>query len=185
MEDNQNQPQQAGTNIDVTVNNSGTPAAEAVSAPVMEPAVNEVASPVQPTQVATPEGVAATDTATVASEAVAATNSQETSTDNPMVTPVQPSTHKPKKPVGIIIAAVVVALLLTGVAVYAYIKTQNDSSSSDKYSLNNGSSKTDTASKEVSTDDVDTASSDVDTALKSVDETDFPTTELTDQALSL
>jgi uncharacterized protein HemX len=92
-----------------------------------------------------------------------------------------PAAHKPGAPVVAIIAAVLVAIGLIAVTVYAYQKSQ-DGNKTDKYSLPSTNSETqaDTATKEV--DDVSKA---VDSASNSADETDFSESELTDQNLGL
>lgn len=102
--------------------------------------------------------------------------------DNTPASAPAPTPHKPAAPIAAIVAAIVVAIGLAAVTVYAYQKSQNDANS-DKYSLpttQSDSNKTDDTATEVNA-----ASTEVDNALKSVDETDFSETELSDQSLNL
>ncbi len=100
----------------------------------------------------------------------------EPGNDNPMAIPPAPAgTHK-GAPKAAIVVAVIIALALAALTVFAYMKTKNDS----KQSVN------DRASSSVTASDVDQASKDLDTSLNKADDTkDFPESDLTDQNLGL
>lgn len=94
--------------------------------------------------------------------------------------PAAPSGHKASGPLFAIIAAVLVAVGLAAVTVYAYI----NSTEKDKKGIDNSQQES-TKTPAVTSQDVDNASNDVDDALNSTEDTDFPDSELTDQSLGL
>lgn len=92
--------------------------------------------------------------------------------------PLQPIVHKSGAPVFAIVAAVLVAIGLAGVTVYAYMQTQKKPAADT----------TQTTTEDKSADDakeLDETSKDVDEALEASEEADFPENELTDQNLNL
>ncbi|MBA3758251.1 hypothetical protein H0X10_01295 [Candidatus Saccharibacteria bacterium] len=109
-------------------------------------------------------------------------DNQSVSEDKTRHEEAHPATvHKAGTPIVAIIAAVIVAVGLIGVTVFAYMKNQ-DGSKTDKYSLPGVSSQN---QADTTGNEVDDTSKDVDNALKSADEADFPESELTDQSLGL
>lgn len=103
--------------------------------------------------------------------------------DTPNNTPshVEPGAHKAPSPVLAIVAAIVVALGLAAVTVYAYMQTQTK----DDRKTNSSQSANTAASAEVKKEDVDRTAGEIDNALKATEETDFPESELTDSNLGL
>lgn len=92
--------------------------------------------------------------------------------------PLQPIVHKSGAPVFAIVAAILVAIGLAGVTVYAYMQTQKKPAADT----------TQTTTEDKSADDakeLDDTSKDVDEALEASEEADFPENELTDQNLNL
>lgn len=92
--------------------------------------------------------------------------------------PLQPIVHKSGAPVFAIVAAVLVAIGLAGVTVYAYMQTQKKPAADT----------TQTSTDDKSADDakeLDETNKDVDEALEASEEADFPENELTDQNLNL
>jgi hypothetical protein len=93
---------------------------------------------------------------------------------NPMAIPPKPVKHA--RPNGVVIAAIVIAVLLAVVAVVAYIKSK------DTVSTN----KNNTPSNVVSTSDVDKTQKEIDDTLGSLnDSTDLSSNDLSDSALGL
>jgi uncharacterized protein HemX len=92
--------------------------------------------------------------------------------------------HKSHPPIVAIIVAVVIALALVGVTVFAYMSSKNDTKhEGDDHEMTEQQSSQQSAA---TTTDVDDTSKEVDSTLGSVDENkDFPESELTDQALGL
>lgn len=94
--------------------------------------------------------------------------------------PITPLPHKASAPIAAIVAAVLVAIGLAAVTVYAYQKTQNDS----KATITN---------KNTTQTEVKSTAKEVDQTVKEIDDTltttddakDFPDSEITDQSLGL
>lgn len=93
--------------------------------------------------------------------------------------PIQPVVHKSGAPVFAIIAAVLVAIGLAAITVYAYMETQKDNKPA--------TTQTNTQEDDAAADSqaVDDTSKEIDKALEASDEADFPEDELTDQNLNL
>lgn len=154
-------------------------------------------APVESTETSEAEAAASTETnvdssVTSATETSEHTNEHTEQAAQPLAAPsaeppsnlpapAAPSGRKAAAPLGVIIAAVLIALGLIAVTVYAYLQSQEKSSKSTE------SSQTDTTktTPAVTGTDVDEASGEVDKALNSSEETDFPDSELTDQSLGL
>lgn len=98
--------------------------------------------------------------------------------------PVQvPELNKPKRgaPVITIVVAIIVALGLAGLAVFAYMKTNET-----KKTPESNQPVSPAAAENVTTQDVEEVDSQTEADLNSVDEaTDFPETDLSDQSLEL
>jgi multisubunit Na+/H+ antiporter MnhC subunit len=92
--------------------------------------------------------------------------------------PAMPPAHKGSAPIAVIIAAIVIAIGLVGVTVYAYMQSQDKDEKTD-------TSQTQQTTPEVTGEDVDQTTADVDEALGATEEADFPEAELTDQTLGL
>ncbi len=98
---------------------------------------------------------------------------------NPMAIPPAPVHKKSGAPKAAIVVAIVIALALAGLTVFAYLKTQNGADSKTP------STSTDSSQK-ATTDDVDQATKAIDDSANSTnDTTDFPANELSDQSLNL
>lgn len=95
--------------------------------------------------------------------------------------PAAPSGHKAAAPLMAIIAAILVALGLAAVTVYAYMKSQDEAPKSTETSQ----TETQDSVPAATSADVDQASGEVDEALNASEEADFPDSELTDQSLGL
>lgn len=90
-----------------------------------------------------------------------------------------PAPHKASAPVAAIVAAILVAIGLAAVTVYAYQKTQNDS----KAAKTNTSTQTELKS---TAKEVDQTAKEIDSTLTTTDDAkDFPESEITDQSLGL
>ncbi len=87
------------------------------------------------------------------------------------------SQHKSGAPIVTIVAAILVAIGLAAITVYAYMQQQPKTAEP--------STTTQSTTPTVSEDEVNQADADVDEALKSADEVDFVESELTDQSLGL
>lgn len=84
-------------------------------------------------------------------------------------------------PVVAVVIAIVIALALAGLTVFAYLKTRNTSPDT-----NTTTTQPSTTASKATTKDVDNTSKDMDTALSSVDDTkDFAATDISDTALGL
>lgn len=92
--------------------------------------------------------------------------------------PIQPVIHKSGAPVFAIVAAVLVAIGLAGITVYAYMQTQKKPAT-DTSQTATDDSKADDAKE------LDETAKDVDKALEASEEADFPENEMTDQNLNL
>lgn len=89
-----------------------------------------------------------------------------------------------KAPKAVIAVAIVVAIGLIGLSIFAYMKTQDESpatGNTDTTTHEDG----DNHAEPATANDVDAATKQVDAALEPVDETDFSESELTDQSLGL
>lgn len=182
-EDNQTFTEQpsSGQVIDVRV----TPAPQATSLestePESRPLIPTVEAAGDPSE---SEGGLATPPETVPNnEQSASTDAQvksDSNTVNNTPPPQVPAAHKTASPVLAIVSAVVVAVGLAAVTVYAYMQTTQEDSKT------NSSQAADTVtSNEVKKEDVDQATGEVDNALDATDEADFPESELTDNNLGL
>lgn len=86
--------------------------------------------------------------------------------------------HKAGAPIAAIIAAILVAIGLAAVTVYAYMKTQEDGKKTTSTSTQTDSSN--------AANEVDQTTKEIDSTLNSTSEaTDFPEAEITDQSLGL
>jgi flagellar basal body-associated protein FliL len=82
---------------------------------------------------------------------------------------------KKKAPIGVIVAAIVIALLLAAVAVFAYMKTQNKAASSNNPKV-----------PTIGVSDVSETEKQLDDSLSKVsDDTDFAVGDLSDASLGL
>ena len=91
-----------------------------------------------------------------------------------------PAPHKASAPIAAIVAAILVAIGLAAVTVYAYKKTQNDS----KPAITNKNT-TQTEVKSTA-QEVDQTVKEIDSTLTTTDDAkDFPDSEITDQSLGL
>ncbi len=92
-----------------------------------------------------------------------------------------PKTHK--APLIAIFVAMAICLTLTGLVIFTYIKSKNDTKISNTSSSN---SKTTVEKPQASPDDIDQTSNDIDQTLSSIDDAaDFSTAALSDQSLGL
>jgi uncharacterized protein HemX len=95
-----------------------------------------------------------------------------------MAIPPKPVKHKSGAPIAAIIVAILVALGLVGVTVYAYMQSNKKTPAT--------TTTTQQTTDKATTQDVDQASKDVDDSLKSLDANkDFPESDLSDQSLKL
>lgn len=171
-----------------------TPVTPAVTPP--EAQAEPVPSPVEPAQPATPpvDSVATpednpeptpkpTPEPTVSDAPVAAPEPVPSAAPEHSLLSAQAS-HKSDKPIAVIIVAVLVAMSLIAVTVFAYMKTQNDTHPEANHTTTSPGGTHQQAA--VTPNDVDTTSKEVDQTLSSLDDAkDFPDTELSDQALGL
>lgn len=164
------------------------PASVGSTIPVTEaqPAVAEAPSPVTPT--ITPETSAPIQpiiNEQPVQEPPATSNSGETKPEDNKPVPDQPQPQKPHEPhkgaptVAIVIA-IIVAIGLAGVVIFAYMQSRNSDTieRTDTQSL--------TEKPQASVTDVDTASQEIDSELeKANDSTDFAANDLDDSTLGL
>ncbi len=86
-------------------------------------------------------------------------------------------------PLAAIVIAVIIAVALVGVTIFAYLSTRDATHQQDD---DHTAQQESTEQAAVTTTDVDDATQDVDSTLSSVDDAkDFPESDLTDQALGL
>ncbi len=88
-----------------------------------------------------------------------------------------PAGHKTTSPVLPVVAAVLVAIGLAAVTVYAYMQTQPKKDNKPNTSQS--------AAPEVKSEDIDKEAKEIDRSLEAADEGDFPISELTDSNLGL
>lgn len=103
---------------------------------------------------------------------------------SPPQTPVPTTAQNGDKhhsPYGAVVAAVVIAVLLAGLTVFAYLKT-----SGNKTATGTNKSSTQAVPAPVTSNEVDQTNSQIDDAMKSANDTeDFGSTDLSDSALGL
>jgi len=99
--------------------------------------------------------------------------------DGKLPAPAMPTGHKAGGPIIAIVAAVVVALGLAAITVFAYMKTQQTDKPAPQQNTSANESTTAPA------EEVDQAAKDVDEAINAADEADFNEAELTDESLGL
>jgi uncharacterized protein HemX len=160
------------------------------TAPAVTPEADEPASPAPVVSEEKVNSVAPTaDTGVSNNEDVPAAPAPSPAEDtapkaadaSPMAIPPTP-VHHARVPRGTIIVAIVVALLLAGTSVFAYLKTKDSTITSDQ----NKTQTQDTATPKVTTSDVNQTSQEIDDGLKTIDESkDFGTSDLTDSTLGL
>ncbi len=86
-------------------------------------------------------------------------------------------------PVAAVVVAIIVTLVLSGLVIFTFIKSKNDTNLGETTSTN---SKTTATKPQASPADVDQATSDIDTSLSSIDDAaDFSATNISDQSLGL
>lgn len=86
-------------------------------------------------------------------------------------------------PMAAVLVAIIVTLALSGLVIFTFNKSKNDTNLGETTSTN---SKTTITKPQASPADVDQATSDIDTSLSSLDEAaDFSATEISDQSLGL
>jgi uncharacterized protein HemX len=149
------------------------PIVEAAGDPPADEEVKEEAS--QPTETADAEETPAETTDAAKPEA-----SEKAEEKNPFAVPDMPH-KKTGTPIAAIAIAILVAVGLAGVTVYAYMKTQNET----KSPYETGSQQTEQPAS-VTPADVDSTSKEIDDAVNSIDDSkDLPENELSDQSLGL
>lgn len=162
---------------------------EPVTQPPVEVAIDsvpEVAEPVaEPPVVETPAEPAAEDKPTNQPEEPAqpdetpAAVQEEHSNEQPQL----PPKAQHKAPLIAIFVAMAICLVLTGLVVFTYIKSKNDTKTGTTTSSN---STTTVEKPQASPDDIDQTSAEIDETLSSVnDDADFAASALSDQALGL
>lgn len=112
-------------------------------------------------------------------EAVPTANTPEvpTSENQMAITPANAGPVKHKAPVGAIIAAIIIALVLAGTTIFAYLKTTKTATTDKSVTP---------VQQPVKAADVQQTSQDVETSLKAIDENkDFANTDLSDTTLGL
>ena len=152
-----NQDQDNSQSIDVRV-----ASVEPVEAPFEE------ASNANP-QAAPPKNESSDNTQPTSQSTVPEAQEQDT------MVPPAPQNHNNGAPVLAIIAAVLVAIGLAAVTIYAYIQSQDTTETTQTVNQ----------APPVTGEDIDSTEAEVDEALKSTEEADFPDSELTDQSLGL
>lgn len=197
MEDNSN-PNSPGGVMDVQPpKNGGTPPTavaerpESPSAPASTDTpsvlpddtttpVAEEAKPINVTDDNTNEEVAPTTTEMPENpSAASSTQDGQSPTDNPLAIDTEAHPHKSGAPVVAVILAIVIALVLTAITVFAYLRTKDDTASTKSPSAN-------TVQPKVSAQDVDQTSADIDSTINSVDDVkDFAAEDLTEKSLGL
>lgn len=123
-----------------------------------------------------------------------------TATAEESATPVE---HEPQKPTGpeehaltshkasstplvAVILAILVALTLSGLVIFTFIKSKNDTKLGSGKTTSSTNSQTTTTKPQASPEDVDQVSSGIDSSLSSINETtDFAASDLSDQSLGL
>jgi uncharacterized protein HemX len=95
--------------------------------------------------------------------------------------------HASKKgaPVVVIVVAIIIALGMAGLTVFAFMKTKDSTKPSGDQSHQEMSSSDNSATKAATTADVDEASKAVDSAIASDEATNLPESDLSDQTLGL
>jgi hypothetical protein len=107
-----------------------------------------------------------------------ATADSQPTENNPLAIDSAAHTHKSNVPVAAIALAVLIAIVLIGITVFAYIRTKNDGAAT--------TTKTNLVQPKVTTQDVDQTSTEIDGTVNKVDDTkDFAGEDLTDKALGL
>lgn len=107
-----------------------------------------------------------------------------TTTEEPAAASIPQKAVGHKTPIGAVVAAIIIGLLLVAIAVLAYLKTQDNGSGSATLSKNESSQNP--AQTKVTGSDVSQASQEIDSTLDSVDNTtDFNTESLSDTSLGL
>lgn len=167
--DQKHDEQSNGQAIDVIVGN-----VDPVEAPIDQ-------SPESPTAPPSPEtGQAPTQTAHPSPETSALPVAAQTTPDSSGQTQQLKSGHDHKAPIVAIASAVVVAIALAGVTVYAYMQSQDTGQQEPEISTQQAA-----PAPTVSEQDVNQAEQTVEEALQSSEQADFPDAELTDQSLGL
>lgn len=169
--DNQNAENQNGENqiVDVTP----APASEAEQ-PQAAPEVTEA-----PASEAAPEPEAQSTGADTAATPVKPDAQPEPPKDGNLPAPAVPAGHKAGGPIAAVIAAIVVAVGLAAVTVYAYFKTQNDNKPSTSETAPAAQAEPSAA------DEVDDTTKEVDQAIEDADGSEFDEAELSDESLGL
>lgn len=136
------------------------------------------------------EADTASETSTDSNESISENNGAKTEptndstpsalNDSQLPAPTAPAGHKSSGPIAAIVAAIVVALGLAAVTVYAYMKMQNESKPTSSQ-LEDSNKQTETPVSE----DVDNATKDVDEAINATDQSGFDEAELSDESLGL
>lgn len=86
-------------------------------------------------------------------------------------------------PVVAVVVAIIVTLALSGLVIFTFIKSKNDTNLGETTSTN---SKITATKPQASPEDVDQATTDIDTSLSSIDDAaDFSASEISDQSLGL
>lgn len=99
--------------------------------------------------------------------------------DGKLPAPAIPTGHKAGGPIIAIVSAVVVALGLAAITVFAYMKTQQTETPASQQSTSAGET------TPAPTEEVDQAAKEVDEAINAADEADLNEAELTDESLGL
>ncbi len=156
--------------------------------PVAEPTPPEVVTaPVEETDVPVSEAPAEEEATSTEVTATDTQSAPEAPANNPMaVTPDNagsaPLRHK--APIGAIIAAIVIALLLAAATIFAYLRSSKDTTAtSTKFPTTAASTAT---QPQLKASDIEQTSQGIDDSIKSIDNNkDFSSTDLSDTTLGL
>lgn len=172
----------------LTPRRATAPAKVESSAPVEEepafiPAAEETTPPAAPVDTPPPGKKPSIIEQAAAEDAQAADKHSEAHDPHQQMLAAHAS--KKGRPVAVIVVAVLVALIMAGLTVFAYMKTKNSTKPTGDQSSQQPTASEKTQTQGATTADVDSVSKEVDNAAAANETADIPESDLTDQSLGL